>query len=213
MTRATSVLRTALVGTLVVGSLAGCGLLRTGQRAVTTYAVDPLITADPSWPTVPWQLAVGAGAASRQVDGLRIAVRPTSHELQVYKGAQWSRRPSEMVGDTVLRALEESGRLSAVARVGGGVSTEYRLMLEVRRFESDYATGTPTATVEVNAMLLHAADQKIVASRTLVERTPATDVSIPAVVAAFEQTLAKTGSALTSWTLKAGALHDQTAHR
>src|SRR3546814_9443388 len=94
-------------------------------------------------------------------DSLRIAVRPTPDELQVYKGANWSRPPTLMLEDAVLRALEDSGHIGAVARQGSGIAGDYKLVMDVRRFEADYAgAAVPAATIEINAKLLHTADQQ-----------------------------------------------------
>src|SRR3546814_8916152 len=88
-------------------------------------------------------------------DSLRIAVRPTPGEIQVYKGANWSKPPTQMLEDAVLRALEDSGRIGAVARQGSGINGNYKLVMDVRRFEADYAgAAIPSATIEVNAKLL-----------------------------------------------------------
>ena len=60
-------------------------------------------TSSMSWPSVRWSLTVAQPTAARAIDSARIAVRPTPQELQVYKGAQWAKRPSEMLEDAVLR--------------------------------------------------------------------------------------------------------------
>src|SRR3546814_9430787 len=106
----------------------GCSLLGGGgtRERGTIYAPDPRVDADPSWPTVQWQLAISPATAARMTDSLRIAVRPTPDELQVYKGANWSRPPTLMLADAVLRALEDSGHIGAVARQGSGIAGDYR---------------------------------------------------------------------------------------
>src|SRR3546814_9612452 len=173
--------------------LAGCSLLGGGgtRERGTIYAPDPRIDADPSWPTVPWQLAIAPATAARMTDSLRIAVRPTPGEIQVYKGANWSKPPTQMLEDAVLRALEDSGRIGAVARQGSGINGNYKLVMDVRRFEADYAgAAIPSATIEVNAKLLHPVDQQVVASRTFLAARPAADAAVPAVVASFDAALA-----------------------
>src|SRR3546814_18855839 len=65
------------------------------------------------------------------------SVRPTPDELQVYKGANWSRPPTLMLEDAVLRALEDSGHIGAVARQGSGIAGDYKLVMDVRRFEAE----------------------------------------------------------------------------
>src|SRR3546814_11318529 len=102
------------------------------------------------------------------LDGTRIAVRPVPGELQVYKGAVWANDPGEQLRDALLQTLEESGKLAAVARQGSGLAADYRLQLDVRHFEADYAGGpVPAATVDVNAKLVRPIGTSPGATRTL----------------------------------------------
>src|SRR3546814_4964845 len=79
----------------------------------------------------------------------------------------------QMLEDAVLRALEDSGRIGAVARQGSGINGNYKLVMDLRRFEADYAgAAVPAATIEVNAKLLHSADQQVAASRTFQAARP-----------------------------------------
>ena len=208
--------RLSLVGLAVACVLlAGCSLLGGGgtRERGTIYAPDPRVGADPSWPTVQWQLAISPATAARMTDSLRIAVRPTPDELQVYKGANWSRPPTQMLEDAVLRALEDSGRIGAVARQGSGINGDYKLVMDVRRFEADYAgAAVPSATIEVNAKLLHPADQQVAASRTFLASRPASDAAVPAVVASFDAALADITGQIAGWVLVAGQQHEQQLH-
>lgn len=201
----------ALALALALPALAGCALLGASNGPpATLYAPDPRVPADPAWPTVRWQLALAAPSAASMTDGLRIAVRPTPHELQVYKGAGWAKRPSDMLEDALLRALEDSGRIPAVARRGSGVNADYRLVLDLRRFESDYAgNAVPAAVVEVNAKLLHARDAQVVAARTFVHAAPAASPAVPDVVAAFERSLVAVTGELAGWVLASGEAHER----
>ncbi len=195
--------------------MSGCALLGgTPKEPVTVFAPDPRIQADPSWPAVPWQLALNTPTASRMDDGVRITVRPSPNEVQVYKGASWAKRPSEMLGDAVLRALEDSGKIAAVARQGSGIGADYRLVLDIRRFESDYAgQAVPAATIEVNAKLLHGQDPQVVLSRTFVQAQPAASIAVADVVAAFERALTDVSRDITGWVLIEGDRHERSAHR
>ncbi len=194
--------------------LAGCSLLGGKKDPITVYAPDPRVQPDPSWPSVPWQLAVISPTASRVHDSLRIAVRPSPVQLEVYKGANWAKRPGEMLEDAVLRALEDSGRIRAVARQGAGVAADYKLVLDLRRFESDYAgQAVPAATIEVNAKLLHSLDQQVVLSQTFLQTQPAASTAVPDVVNAFERALTDLSRDMTGWVLTQGASHEQSAHK
>jgi cholesterol transport system auxiliary component len=195
-------------------ALAGCSILGGNQREPTTlYAPDPRVQADPSWPSVDWQLSISRPEAARMVDSMRIAVRPTADELQVYKGASWAKSPSDMVEDAVLRALEDSGKIPAVARQGSGIAADYKLVMDLRRFESDYAGGaTPSATIEINAKLLHSAGPDVVASRTFVQSVPANSTAVADVVDAFDRGLGQAAHDIAGWVLVNGDMHQRVAH-
>ena len=189
----------------------GCSILGGGKRdAATIYAPDPRVQADPSWPQVGWQLSISRPEAARMVDSLRIAVRPVPGELQVYKGANWAKTPSEQVEDTVLRALEDSGKMPAVARQGSGIAADYKLIMDLRRYEADYAgNAVPAATVEVNVKLLHAPDQDVVAARTFLQAVPAGATDVASVSQAFSQALGNIGREIAGWTLTQGDAHER----
>lgn len=187
-------------------ALTGCSILDSKQDDPTTiYAPQPQVATDPSWPTVAWQLSVGKPTATRVVDSTRIAVRPVPGELQVYKGASWSQPSTDMVESTILRALEDSGRIPAVARTGSGIRADYKLVMDLRRFESDYAgAAVPSATIELNAKLMHASDQRIVASRTFLQVQPSSGTEVAQVTDAFDQALGKLGAEVVGWVLVTG---------
>lgn len=144
------------------------------------------------------------------VDSLRIAVRPTPGELQVYKGANWAKTPSEQLQDTLLRALEDSGKIPAVGRQGSGIAANYKLILDLRRYEADYAgDAVPAATIEVNAKLLHAPGNDVVGSRTFLQAVPAGATDVGSVADAFSQALGRVGGEIAGWALSAGDAHEQ----
>jgi cholesterol transport system auxiliary component len=194
-------------------ALGGCSILGGKQKEPTTlYAPDPRVQADPAWPSVDWQLTIGRPEAARMTDSLRIAVRPSPEELHVDKGASWTKPPSEMVEDAVLRALEDSGKIPGVARQGSGVTADYKLVMDLRRFESDYAGGaTPSATIEVNAKLLHAGERDVVASRTFVQTVPANSIAVADVVDAFNRGLGQVAHDVAGWTLSSGDAYGHSA--
>ncbi|MCY7312887.1 MAG: ABC-type transport auxiliary lipoprotein family protein [Pseudoxanthomonas sp.] len=204
----TTLLRRCLPGVLAPAALllAGCSVFSTQQRdPVTVYAPLIEVAPDPSWPKVSWQLAVVKPTAARVVDSARIAVRPSPGEIQVYRGVGWSQPSGDLIEATVLRTLEDSGKIGSVARPGNGIRADYRLVMDLRRFDSDYAgSSLPSAVIELNAKLIRTLDQRVVASRTFVTTEPAGATDIPSVVAAFERALGSMGAELAGWTLASG---------
>lgn len=199
----------ALATLLLPAVLGGCALLGGSKASPTIYAPDLRVDADPSWPAVAWQLSTTRPTAARMMDSLRIAVSPVPGELQVYKNASWSRTPTEMVEDGVLRALEDSGKIPAVARQGSGIGADYRLVMDLRDFEAEYAgAAVPSAVVEVNAKLLHSQDQTVVGSRTFRHAQPAAGTDVALVADAFTQALGATTHEIAGWVLTTGQAHE-----
>ncbi|WP_287596358.1 ABC-type transport auxiliary lipoprotein family protein [Thermomonas sp.] len=194
--------------------LAGCSSLIGGPRETPTiYAPEPALRVEPSWPAADWSLAVAHPGEAQMDDGPRIVVSPVPGELQVYRGALWARTPAEMVQDAVLRTLEDSGKLPLVARQGSGVSTDYRLLLEVRAFRAEYAgNAVPAAVVEVNAQLLHLRDQSVAGSRNFRQSQPAAGVAVAEVADAFAQALSALGHDVAGWSLQTGQAHTGQPH-
>ncbi|QDH71879.1 ABC transporter [Lysobacter alkalisoli] len=211
--RSALLLPTLLLALLV---LPACSILgNAGPReASVRYAPAPRVLPDPGWPRADWQLSIADPEVSTGFDSLRIAVRPQSNELQVYQGARWARPPGSMVLDSVLQALEDSGRIDAVARQSSGIGADYKLVMDLRRFESDYAGATlPSAVVEISAKLLHVRDQQVAASRVFLQSVPAASPAMADVVTAFEQALAANSREMVGWVLESGNAHELSAHR
>lgn len=202
-------------GLSLVALLAGCSVLGGSKTPATIYAPEPVVAIDPSWPNVDWQLAINHPEAARMIDTLRIAVRPSPGELEVYKGASWAKTPSDQLQDTVLHALEDSHKIPAVARQGSGMAADYTLLSELRRFEADYAgAAVPSAIIEVNVKLLQATDQDVVATQTFRQSVPASGTDTGAVAQAFDTALGTIAHDIVGWTLVNGNQRQHaTAHK
>ena len=202
-----------LLPAAMLALLGGCSLLGSNERsAVTIYSPIVRIQADPSWPKVDWQLVLVKPSAARVVDSPRINVRPSPSELEVYKGVSWAQPATDMLDDALVRGFEDSGRINGVARATTGIRADYKLALDVRRFEADYrGQATPTALIEVNAKLIHVVDQRVVADRTFRQEQPVPSTATADVARAFEQGLQATTSEVVGWTLVSGQADYQQA--
>lgn len=205
-----------LAGMALVLVIAGCSALGGGKggRNTTIYTLDPRVVADPAWPVATWQMTISPPSAARMIDSFRIAVRPTPDVMQVYKDAAWSRPPTDMLVDAILRTLEDSGKIHGVARQGAGITATYRLVIDMRRFEATYDGNTlPSATIEINAKLVHSIGQDVVATRTFLHAEPATATDVPAVVDAFSRSLGVITTDVAGWALASGAESEQALAR
>ena len=146
--------------------------------------------------------AVCAGGARQRRPGLADGVvatagaapaRRRAGRFAAHRGAAAARRTAGLQGrdlgpagtdllqDTLLRAFEDSGRIPGVARRGSGIAGDYELLLDLRRFESDYAGGgSPAAVIEVGAKLVATRSNSVVASRTFRQAGPSASTDIGA---------------------------------
>ena len=204
-----------LLAASMVTLLGGCSILGSSEKtAVTLYSPSVQVKADLAWPQVGWQLVLAKPSAARMVDSPRINVRPTPSQMEIYKGASWAQPATDMIEDTLLRGFEDSGRIRGVARSSAGIRADYKLSTDVRRFESDYlGQATPTVVIEVNAKLIHVADQRVVADRTFRQAQPVGSTDVPAVAAAFERGLQQLAQEMVGWTLTSGQADQPTVAR
>ncbi len=202
----TLLIRFACLALLAAG-IAACGILPK-KEPLSLYAPEGRVTADPGWPTVSWQLQIPRPHAEELVDSPRIVVRPMPGELQVYKGAIWAQPAPDLLQNTLLRAFEDSGKIAGVARRGSGITGEYELLLDLRRFESDYAGGaSPSAVIEMGAKLVATGSNSVIANRTFRQASTSPSADITAVAHAFDQSLAAISSEIVGWTLVEGQRH------
>lgn len=189
---------------VATASLAGCNIL-SKQESLALYRPEPTIAADAAWPQAAWQLQIARPYADTAHDSARILVRPQPGELQVYKGAAWTQPAPDLVLDTLLRAFADSGRFAGVARRGEGVNAQYELLLDLRRFESDYGGGTtPSVRIALGARLVDNAANRVVASRVFDIDTPADGTDVVQINRAFERGLGDATMQLIGWTLAEG---------
>jgi len=94
---------------------------------------------------------------------------------------------------------------SGVGRLATGMRSDYRLAMDLRRFDADYGGGAlPAATIEISATLLNNRDQRIVARRTFKRAQAATTTDVASVAQAFDQALASIAGEIAGWTLVQG---------
>lgn len=119
------------------------------------------------------------------LDTDRIAVLK-GRQLDYYRGARWGSRSVEVVQSMLVSSLNDQGLFRSVTAEQARVASDYMLDVEVRNFESDYASGAPEAHVMMIGRLIRIVDRKLVTTVTGEARVPATAERMAAVTQAFE---------------------------
>jgi cholesterol transport system auxiliary component len=191
---------------VLLSALAGCLSLIKEPDAITTYALRHLETETTPGARVPWSLTIIRPNTGTLLDSNRIAVRPQPNVLQVYQGANWADSMPDMVQTHLVEAFENSSRITTVSRQNSGVPAEVALLIDIRRFESDYGAGgkIPNVVIHLHAKLLEYPSNRVIAVENFSSETKAADKSVPAVVAAFEQGLNRNTGEIVQWALANG---------
>lgn len=183
-------MRLPLLATIAAMLLAGCA--GGFERNVPEPRVYRLAA-----PTVP---AAAPLAADLQVlrpvvaPGLRterIATAWPGQRLDYYAGARWSGELGVLIQSLAVQTLASSGDLRSVEGEPGRFRSSHVLVLEVRRFEADYAAGDPPVVrVEIAAKLGRNSDRQVLAAWTAAGEAAAVANTLGEVTAAFDQAFA-----------------------
>lgn len=188
----------ALLGLL----LGACTPIALNRPELALYTLEAA-GAPRAGPPVTWQLVVDEPYAAGALAGTRIAVRAEALSYGVLSGARWSERAPRVVQDLLLRGFEDSGRIIGVGRASAGLRGDFQLLLELRRFEADYAGGRDVV-VEIVARLTRYASNEALATRRFAARQPIDGRGNAAVVAAFDAAMADLVPEVVDWALTTG---------
>jgi cholesterol transport system auxiliary component len=192
-------------------ALSGCsGLLGPSNPPAQIYMLEPAFTAPPDAPASSAQLAIGSPDVANVLDTLRIALN-RGQIMDYYADAQWTDNTPRLLQSLFVEAFEKSGKIGSVERDSDGMHADYILETELRDFEAHYDgdSGAPTIVVNIVAKLVTSDRRNVVATFDTNKTALASQNSVPAVVAAFNQA---TGAALedvVGWTLRKTASPEQ----
>ncbi len=153
---------------------------------------------------VDWALRINSPSSSQLLDGTRIVVLPEPDRVNTYQGVRWSERTPQLLRNRLLDAFQDDGRVQALSNEEQRLQADLELVSDLRSFHSEYRNGIPYALIRLEVNLVDARDQRILASRRFSISQPASDASVPAVIAAFGQAGDQLSRELVDWTLNQG---------
>lgn len=195
-----------LLALVVALPLAGCISLIKEPDPIAVYTLRPEAVDAANLPAVSWSLTVIRPNSLAFLDSNRIAVRPEPNILQVYKGANWSESLPDLVQANLVQALENSGRIKSVSRQNSGVPAEVAMLVDIRQFESVYASGAkiPDAVIQMHVKVLEYPSNRVIAVQTFNASVPSASKDIPDVVLALERGLNTITAEIVAFTLANG---------
>lgn len=146
------------------------------------------------------QLLIPEPQAIKTLDSNQIVVKPTPYTVQYLEDSQWSDRLPRMVQLRMVQAFENTGRVAAVGVPGQGLAIDYQIVMEIRRFEIDAATGA-SAVIEIAVKALNDRNGTVRASRSFTETVAVSGTANVAYVAALDAAFDRVTAAIVTWTL------------
>jgi cholesterol transport system auxiliary component len=122
--------------------------------------------------------------------------------------ARWETPASSLFDEAETRAFERAGGPARLLRAGDPAAAPISLRLDVQTFEVRYLAGgkaAPTVVVAVHALLVNAADRKILGDQVFESRTPAPENRVSAIVEAFNAATDDVLTQIVTWTDQQGA--------
>jgi phospholipid/cholesterol/gamma-HCH transport system substrate-binding protein len=187
----------------VDGILEGLERLTGGKTTPepTTYDVPPpddfaQVAALPSD-----QLTIATPTTVIVLDTQRIVIQSPTGTAPAFPEARFADNIPPLLQSRLVQGFENAGYLK-VAADGGDLEGDYKLSLDIRKFQLD-TTAAPKATVEFSAKLLDA-DGKVVDAKIFAADAPVTATDDAAVAAkGIGDAFAKAATDLINWTLAA----------
>ncbi|WP_444677659.1 ABC-type transport auxiliary lipoprotein family protein [Halomonas sp. E19] len=199
-------LRLPLLGLLfLMLGAAGCTLVP--QRTPLALYTLPDGTVPPAHANAARQdtrtLRIDTPQASGLLDSARIVVVPTPHQPQVYEGARWADDMPRLLRNRMLDAFQADGRLSRLVHDGAALVADFELASDLRAFQSEYHAGrAPQAVIRLDARLIDARSQQLLASRRFEQRHHAQSEALPDVVTAFGAAADQLTLELVAWVVE-----------
>lgn len=188
---------------LVAMTLGGCISLFPKTKPSQLYSFGASATPVASAATVGSRFTMRLAPIGFPVPAAADRILTMNGEEAAYvSGGRWVTAAANLFETAVVQTFDSRGTAARLVARGELVPTNYVLKLDVRRFEARYdqgAAAAPTVLVEVYAALDDPTDATRDRERIFVERVPAGDNRMGAIVAAYDQAVGKACAELVDW--------------
>jgi len=186
----------------VDGILAGLERMTGGGATPAQVPLFDLVAAN-NLPAAPqeapsWLLVVPEPSTLMGFNTDKILLQPASGESTELPNARWSDNLPVLFQNKVIQSFENAGYAKSISRTREGVTGDYQLLIDIRRFHVSTAAEPATADIAFVAKVLDK-DGKIIGAREFQATAPATGSDAKAYVAALDDAFAKLLSELVVW--------------
>jgi cholesterol transport system auxiliary component len=195
---ATAAVLILALGAMTLG-LGGCITLFPKQKPAQLYRFDAAVQPAPPAAGAPFAVRSSGLDFDAAASGDRILTY-TGDEAAYIDGSRWVAPASELFEEAVQHGFDTAaGRAHLVGP--GPAKAEFRLTLQVTRFEARYSSpgAAPTVIVHMHAVLERQSDLVVVAEKEIDHEAPASDNRVGAIVSAYDAAASQAISDLVAW--------------
>jgi cholesterol transport system auxiliary component len=185
-----------LLATAVVASTGCTGLFHSNARPEQVYYLRATPGPQGMAP-VATSLRVSHPTSGPGLQGSQIMLVQSDRRMSFFEQARWPAAPASLVETLAIEKLRGAAVWESVADSTSPFPSDYVLLVNVRRFEADYTTGSvaPEIHVVLDCIIGKREGREVIKSFLAEGSVPATANQLSAVVAAFD---AATNAALDS---------------
>lgn len=185
-------IRASGVGLLLGLGLAGCGggLLSSNAPVSHAYVLRPAVAAPPAAPgeASPVSIRVLRAQAAPGLDTDRMLILGADGRLDFFSTGHWAGTIPDLVTAQVVETLRGSNQFAAVLGDSSPFPSENVLVIDVRRFEAQYASpdAAPMVHVVLDCKLGRRSDRLVLAAFVAEGHQAASENRLSSVVAAYD---------------------------
>jgi phospholipid/cholesterol/gamma-HCH transport system substrate-binding protein len=174
----------------------------TSQAEIPVYDLVAASTLPPKPEEAPaWLLVVPEPTTLMGFNTDKILLQPAEGESVPLANARWGDNLPVLFQEKVIQSFENAGYARSISRTREGVTGDYQLLIDIRRFHIATAS-EPMAEIEFVAKILDK-DGKITNATTFQASAPAKGNDAQAYVDAIDEAFGKLMSELLTWTTAA----------
>jgi len=175
-----------IFGVVIAGVLAGSGCV--GSKPVHYYTLQPVSPPANQGKLDGPVLLVGAIVTPESLQDGRIRYRTGSNEVGAYEYHRWTERPGSMIRNSLVRALQASGKYQHVLESGSSAVGDY--LIRGKLLEFDEVDGEAIQTrISLHVELLDKKTNRNVWQHLAERQEPVTSKSVPDVVLSLDRNL------------------------
>jgi len=180
--------------------VAGLERMTGGAAAKARLAVYDLAapTGFPPAAKVEGQLVIPDPTALSLLDSEKILTKSAAGAGSPLPDGQWADTVPKMLQARIIQGFENAGTFAAVSRPLEGLTGDYQLLIDIRRFQLA-AAAQPAADVELAGKVLDA-NGRILDTRVFRATQPAAASDAQAAATALDQAFGRAASELVTWT-------------